>query len=114
METDEFYLRHPRMPLEQRAKIFIPFEPLRGFREELASRERGAAPAVDLTDEQRFALSDALAALEPGSRVGVTHYRNGAYVQSRGEVARIRWEEGLMELGAESIAFEDVIDLERL
>ena len=31
---------HPRMPLEERAKIFMPFDPLRGFREELARRER--------------------------------------------------------------------------
>ena len=31
-----------RMPLEERAKIFIPFEPLKGFREALAEREREA------------------------------------------------------------------------
>jgi hypothetical protein len=30
---------HPRMPLEERAKIFMPFDPLRGFREELRRRE---------------------------------------------------------------------------
>ena len=31
---------HPRMPLEDRAKIFMPFDPLKGFREELRRRER--------------------------------------------------------------------------
>ena len=31
-----------RMPLEERAKIFIPFDPLKGFREALAEREREA------------------------------------------------------------------------
>ena len=31
---------HPRMPLEDRAKIFMPFDPLKGFREELQRRER--------------------------------------------------------------------------
>lgn len=30
---------HPRMPLDERAKIFMPFDPLRGFREELRRRE---------------------------------------------------------------------------
>ena len=30
---------HPRMPLEDRAKIFMPFDPLKGFREELRRRE---------------------------------------------------------------------------
>ncbi len=31
---------HPRMPLEERAKIFMPFDPLRGFRDELRRREQ--------------------------------------------------------------------------
>lgn len=31
---------HPRMPLDERAKIFSPFDPLKGFREELRRRER--------------------------------------------------------------------------
>lgn len=31
---------HPRMPLEERAKIFTPFDPLKGFREELRRREQ--------------------------------------------------------------------------
>ena len=35
-------LPRKRMPLEERAKIFIPFEPLKGFREALAEREREA------------------------------------------------------------------------
>ena len=30
---------HPRMPLADRAKIFMPFDPLKGFREELRRRE---------------------------------------------------------------------------
>ncbi|MBQ1840338.1 MAG: hypothetical protein II128_03270 [Atopobiaceae bacterium] len=31
---------HPRMPLAERAKIFTPFDPLKGFREELHRREQ--------------------------------------------------------------------------
>lgn len=30
----------PRMSLEQRAKIFVPFDPLDGFRAALAAKER--------------------------------------------------------------------------
>ena len=30
---------HPRMPMEERAKIFSPFDPLKGFRDELRRRE---------------------------------------------------------------------------
>ncbi len=31
-----------KMPLSERAKIFVPFEPLKGFREALEERERQA------------------------------------------------------------------------
>lgn len=32
-------LPRPRMPLSQRAKIFIPFDPLKGYREALREKE---------------------------------------------------------------------------
>lgn len=38
-------LPRPRMPLEQRAKIFIPFDPLRGYQEALREKEREAEAA---------------------------------------------------------------------
>ena len=37
---DPMHYGHPRMPLADRAKIFMPFDPLKGFREELRRRER--------------------------------------------------------------------------
>lgn len=37
---DPMHYGHPRMPLEERAKIFMPFDPLKGFRDELRRRER--------------------------------------------------------------------------
>lgn len=36
---DPMHYGHPRMRLEDRAKIFSPFDPLKGFREELRRRE---------------------------------------------------------------------------
>ncbi|MBQ9042776.1 MAG: hypothetical protein IJ111_08170 [Eggerthellaceae bacterium] len=35
-------LPRPRMPLSQRAKIFIPFDPLKGYQEALREKEREA------------------------------------------------------------------------
>lgn len=37
---DQMHYGHPRMPLDERAKIFMPFDPLKGFREELRRREQ--------------------------------------------------------------------------
>ena len=38
-------LPRPRMPLSQRAKIFIPFDPLRGYQDALREKEREAEAA---------------------------------------------------------------------
>ncbi|MBR6323015.1 MAG: hypothetical protein IKR59_09110 [Lachnospiraceae bacterium] len=36
---DEFLIRHPRMDTGRRAKIFAPFEALRGFRETIDAED---------------------------------------------------------------------------
>ncbi len=35
-KTDSFYAKHPPMELSRRAKIFSPFDALKGFSDELA------------------------------------------------------------------------------
>jgi len=42
-------LPRSRMPVAQRAKIFMPFDPLAGYREALAEKER---EAVERSDER--------------------------------------------------------------
>ena len=38
--TDPFRIRHPAMDIGKRAKIFAPFDALRGFREALTETEQ--------------------------------------------------------------------------
>ncbi|WP_033154923.1 hypothetical protein [Pseudobutyrivibrio ruminis] len=37
---DDFSIKHPAMDLSRRAKIFSPFDALKGFNEEIASTEQ--------------------------------------------------------------------------
>ena len=37
---DDFSIKHPAMDLSKRAKIFSPFDALKGFNEEIASTEQ--------------------------------------------------------------------------
>ena len=77
------------MPVSERAKIFVPFDPLRGFRAALAERERVSVPEVDLTEEDALVLSSRLSRLSKGSMVAVTYYDGGAYRRVEGCVSRI-------------------------
>lgn len=46
-DTEPPAFPRPRMPLSQRAKIFIPFDPLKGYQEALRAKEREAEARVD-------------------------------------------------------------------
>ena len=79
------------MPVSERAKIFIPFEPLRGFRQALRERERAqlVQPRADLTENQMEELSREMAALAPGDMVRVTHYVDDHYRGLRDQGVRL-------------------------
>lgn len=57
---DEFSLRHPKMQLSQRAKIFSPFSALTGFEEAIEAKVRPYVEKRELNDEQQEALDKAL------------------------------------------------------
>ena len=58
--TETTYGGRRRMPLEDRAKIFSPFDPLQGFREALRTKEREVEKASleEWEKPDRRSLSD--------------------------------------------------------
>ena len=53
-QTEESLRKHPRMTLQNRAKIFSPFSPLRGYDEQLAAEKQRTerVPKRILTEEE--------------------------------------------------------------
>ena len=49
---DDFSLRHPSMPLGRRAKIFSPFDALKGFNEAIAAKDVRYVPRKHLSPEE--------------------------------------------------------------
>ena len=76
MERPEPSVKHPRMSLGSRAKIFSPFAALRGFDDELA--EEGAqtlrVARAELSEEEKAALSAKLAGLCRGVTITVRYF----------------------------------------
>ena len=60
---DDFTLRHPRMQLGQRAKIFSPFAALRGFDEAIEAKDIIYVEKKDLNEEDQDKLAQALSKL---------------------------------------------------
>ena len=47
-------MQRPKMPIKERAKIFAPFDALKGFREMLASEEIIKEDRIELTEDEFF------------------------------------------------------------
>ncbi len=107
-------VRRPHMPMSERAKIFIPFDPLPGYRQMLREREEELlnVPRVDLSGEQRERLSRQIRELEPGQLVAVTHYVDGRYVKTVGCVSRVLEADGLLCVVGEKIPIDTVAAIE--
>lgn len=83
---DQFAYGHPRMPRADRAKIFIPFDALRGYQEALRETERQVEMMrqPELSDDLKAELDWQICRLQPGMLVCVTYFDDGAFAQVRG------------------------------
>ncbi len=60
---DSFYLKHPPMELTKRAKIFSPFDALKGFDEEVASKDVIYVDKKELNEDETRKLNITLNSL---------------------------------------------------
>ncbi len=80
-----------KMPLEQRAKQFMPFSALSGLDAALKAKERemGLTDKPSLSEEREDEINALLLGLEAGDRVIIDYFRNGESVSVEGEIERI-------------------------
>lgn len=94
--------KHPRMDLQNRAKIFSPFAALRGYDEEIAAENKDSllAPKLDMSEESKEALGLKLKKIQKGMVVSVSYFAPskklsenseslGTYINVEGTVSQI-------------------------
>lgn len=91
-----------------RAKLFIPFDALKGFREALAERERLAVPRRELSEDSAEKLDQKLRRLRPGDMVTVLYYKEGEYVEQAGLVSRIDGARRTLRIVGTEIPFDEI------
>ena len=67
-------MQRQKMPIKERAKIFAPFDALKGFREMLVEEEIIKEPKKELSEDLIIYLSNMINSLEVGMLVEVKHY----------------------------------------
>ena len=115
-DSSKRVVSRPHMPMSERAKIFMPFDALKGYREALRERERQALAVErrELTEEQRERLSAQVAALERGVEVEVTHFVGGHYEACRGTFGGIDEGLGAIVVDGRRVEMGDVVAVTRV
>lgn len=102
---------HPKMDRENRAKQFMPFDALKGFREALEEREKVVVAKRELSEEQKEELDFKLRQIHKMDMITVEYFHEGEYVQVTGVVTRIDETSRLLKIVNTKIAFEDIVNM---
>ena len=117
--------RHPKMSVENRAKLFTPFSALRGFDIEILTQEqdRLLVPQVSLSVDQQEAIYRTLNELRKGDWVTVTYFapvkiiegrQQGEYRTLSAEVKKVDEAERLLVLANGAVSLDNLHSLRRL
>ena len=101
-----------KMPIEERAKQFMPFAALRGLPDALAAKEKVLVPKVELSPEMEEELDRRMHLINKGKMVTVIYFQKGEYIKITGLVARIDETSRLLQIVNTKIRFEDILQIE--
>ena len=94
----------------ERAKQFLPFDALKGLKEELESREEkiSRVPRHELTEERAEEISAVIQQLYKGAKIIMMFYRAGHYYELKGTIANVNTIYKYLLIGEEKIFFDDI------
>ncbi len=97
-----------------RAKIFAPFDALRGLQEALREQERllVRVEQKDLLPDQEELIDRRLHRISPGDLVTIIYYDGDAYVKKTGLVASMDPVRKEIRVVEERIPFQDIFSIE--
>ena len=74
-----------------RAKLFVPFDALKGLQEILREKEKEVEERKELSEESLMELQEELNKVEIGSTVFIKYYKNKKYNDITGIVTKINF-----------------------
>ena len=99
------------MPIEKRAKQFMPFAALTGLTEALEAKEHVTVPRILLSDEMAEELDRKMHLLQRGILATVVYYHEREYVKITGVVSRIDQTSRILQIVQTKILFDDIVEV---
>lgn len=97
-----------------RAKQFLPFDALKGFREILQRVDNIKEDKKDFFDDFFDELNDKLKQINKGDKVIIEHYYNLEYIETIGIVKKIDIINKYIYISDSKIFFDSIIDIKLL
>lgn len=98
-----------------RAKLFMPFDALKGLQEALREKEREIEDRRELSEESLSELEKELNRIEKDTNVKIKYYKNNKYIDITGLVTKIDYiKKKIILEGDIKISLIDIIELKVL
>lgn len=97
----------------ERAKMFLPFDALKGLREALREKEKVIVEKKELSEDQKAFLSNQLTKVKKLTLIKIIYYNGMEYEEIEGLVSKIDLEyEHCLYIQKQKICFSDIIEIQ--
>lgn len=100
-----------KMPVEKRAKQFMPFSPLNGLSNAILAKERIVVAKSDLSEDHANELDSIFSRLHTGMMTTVTYFHKDEYLKLTGMIAKIDVENKFLQVVNTKIPLQDIYDI---
>lgn len=98
--------------VSDRARQFLPFDALKGFKEAIKKREKVKVDKIELLEDVATELSYKLNQIKKGLIIKVIHYMDGEYIETHGIVSEFNETFGYLIIVKTKIMFIDILDIQ--
>lgn len=102
----------PKMSRMERAKQFMPFAALKGFKEALNKKEKITVPKMELSPEYLEELDKKLQMVRVNDMASVIYFCRGEYLELTGKVTRLDKDARIIKIVQESIPLDDLYKID--
>ena len=95
--------------MSDRARQFLPFDALKGFKEAIKERQKIKVEKPVLSEEMAIELSYKLNQVKKGMIVKIVHYDNEEYIETFGMVSEFSEVFNYLKIVKKKILFENIL-----
>ena len=98
--------------MSDRARQFLPFDALKGFKQAIKEREKIKVDKIELSEEMANVISYKLRQVKKGMIIKVIHYIDNEYIETNGIVSEFDETFKYLKIVKKKIMFDDIFDIQ--